>query len=207
MAPKPYPACLCCHAPVQGILELRKRGVISAAGISQIAGVTCNVPQWYVGLIFEPRGTKERPRTPYEARFSAQWCMARALLDGGLDVWSFTREKISDPVAREFAEKVAWSAEELPEFPESFPARVTVTMHDGQRHVAYIAHNLGTPRNPMSAEDIERKFASCSEAAIGAAPTTRLSAAVDSLLLAAGADTFFTQLRSTVVAAGEAKGN
>ncbi len=199
MAPKPYPACLCVHAPVQAILDLRKAGKISPDRIDDIRNIHCNAPNWYIGLIFEPSAGKVSPRTPYEARFSAPWTMARALIDGGIDVWSFTPEKIADPAARAIASKVTYTVEELPEFPESFPARVTVTMRSGEKHVSYIRHNLGTPGNPMSAEDIRLKFLSCATPGIGEAPAREVSLRIESLAEPGAAKQLFEVLHTTQV--------
>ncbi len=199
MAPKPYPACLCVHAPVQAILELRHAGKISAARAGDIASIECDVPNWYVGLIFEPSAGKVAPRTPYEARFSAPWTMARALIDGGIDVWSFSPENIADPAAREIAAKVSYKVEELPEFPESFPARVTVTMRSGEKHVSYIRHNLGTPDNPMSAEDMRRKFFTCATPGIGEARAREISQRIGSLAEPGAAKQLFELLHATQV--------
>jgi 2-methylcitrate dehydratase PrpD len=200
MAPKPYPACLCVHAPMQGILELRAAGKISAQRAGDIANIHCDVPNWYVGLIFEPSAGKNAPRTPYEARFSGPWTMARALLDGGLDVWSFSPEKLSDPAALALCRRTTYKVEALPEFPAAFPARVTVTMSTGETHVAYIAHNLGTPGNPMSAADITGKFMACATPALGEAAAADVSRLIDSLAQDDGAERLFQKLRMLEVA-------
>jgi len=200
MAPKPYPACLCLHAPVQAILALREAGKISAERADDIANIHCDVPDWYVALVFEPAGPKAAPRTPYEARFSAAWTMARALLDGNLDVWSFGPEKIADPLALELARRTTYKAEALPEFPAAFPARVTVTMKSGEKHVQYIAHNLGTPGNPMSAEDIGAKFLACAAPAVGQARAHEVSQSIDALPEDDSAARLFRVLRKLEVA-------
>jgi 2-methylcitrate dehydratase PrpD len=200
MAPKPYPACLCAHAGVQAILKLRAAGRIGPGNAGDIANVHTDVPNWYVGLIFEPAGPKAKPRTPYEARFSGPWTMARALLDGKLDVWSFAPERISDPAALAIAEKCTYAVEALPEFPAAFPARVTVTMKSGEKHVEYIAHNLGTPGNPMTPADMNAKFASCAEPALGEARAGEISRRIDALITDDGARALYAALRGLEVA-------
>lgn len=200
MAPKPYPACLCAHAGVQAILALRAAGKISPERADDIANIHCDVPQWYGPLIFEPAAAKTAPRTAYEARFSGPWTMARALLDGGLDVWSFGTDKLADPRAIALASRVTFKAEELAEFPASFPARVTVTLRSGEKHMQYVAHNLGTPGNPMSAGDIGRKFLACVTPALGAQAAQELSERIDSLSQDDGAARLFTSLRGLEVA-------
>jgi 2-methylcitrate dehydratase PrpD len=199
MAPKPYPACLCVHAPVQAILKLRADGKISAARAGDIANIHCDAPDWYIGLVFEPAPAKAAPRSAYEARFSAPWTMARALLDGGLDVWSFSPEKLADPAALALCARTTYKREALPEFPAAFPARVTATMRSGEKHVEYVAHNLGTPGNPMTAADMERKFLACATPALGAR-AAELSAHFDSLSQDDGAERLFQALRRLEVA-------
>jgi 2-methylcitrate dehydratase PrpD len=200
MAPKPYPACLCVHAPVQAILKLRADGKISAARAGDIANIHCDAPDWYIGLVFEPAPAKGAPRTPYEARFSAPWTMARALLDGDLDVWSFGPDKLSDPAALALCARTTYEAEALPEFPAAFPARVTVTTSSGEKHVEYVRHNLGTPGNPMTAADIERKFLACATPALGAGRAAEISGLIDSLAQDDGAARLFQALRTLEVA-------
>src|SRR6185437_15399874 len=50
MAIKPYPACLAVHPQVQAILELRKRGIISANKLGDIKVIHCEVPRFYIPL-------------------------------------------------------------------------------------------------------------------------------------------------------------
>ena len=161
MAPKPYPACLCVHPQVQAILDLRAREAVSPDRIDAIREIRCDIPEFYIGLVYEPAARKVEVSTPYEARFSAPYCMARALLDGRLDVASFAPDKLSDPKAAAIARKVKFRAEALPEFPQSFPARVTVTNTDGSTAECYIAHNLGSAGNPFSSEQFAEKFQTC----------------------------------------------
>jgi 2-methylcitrate dehydratase PrpD len=199
MAPKPYPACLCVHAPVQAMLKLRERGAIVPERCDDIAAIHCDAPQWYVNLVFEPAAAKSAPRTAYEGRFSAPWCMARAFLDGRLDVWSFSRDKLADPLARSLCERTTYRAEALPEFPSAFPARVAVTLRSGARHVEYVGHNLGTPGNPMSAADIDGKFTTCVAPGLGDAQAAELSALIDALPAADGAARLGARLRAAAI--------
>ena len=174
MAPKPYPACLCVHPQVQAILDLRARGEVSAERIDEIREIRCDVPSFYVGLVYEPAQSKVEIRTAYEARFSAAYCIARALIDGCLDITSFSPEKLKDPVARAIAKKITYRPADLPEFPASFPARVSVTTISGRSVESYIAHNLGSPANPFTPEQFAEKFQICVEPLLGKAASSVL---------------------------------
>jgi 2-methylcitrate dehydratase PrpD len=196
MAPKPYPACLCVHPQVQATLELRARGDIAPDRIDDIVELRCDVPYFYVPLVHEPVANKRAVRTPYEGRFSAAYCMARALLDGALTIASFEPEKLVDPRVAIIAAKVTYRESVLPEFPQSFPARVTAVRRDGTEAVAYVAHNLGSPSNPLSAHDIDRKFLDCTAHVLGDADARDLLAAIRRLPSECSEVDFLTRLRA-----------
>jgi len=199
MAPKPYPACLCVHPQVQAILELRARGDIAPDRIDDIVELRCDVPHFYVPLVHEPVASKRAVRTPYEGRFSAAYCMARALLDGSLTAGSFASDKLADPRAAAIAEKVTYREEALPEFPKSFPARVTAMRRDGSEAMAYVAHNLGSPRNPLTERDMDRKFFDCTAHELGDGQARGLLAAIRGLPTERGEFDFFLRLRAATV--------
>lgn len=178
MAPKPYPACLCVHPVVQAALDLRRRGVLSRETIDDIVEIHCEVPEWYVNLVFQPLAVKARPATAYDGKFSAPYCLARAALDGELGVRSFSAEKLSEPDVRRLAAKVTCQARGFAEFPESFPAFVRVVMKSGDRHESLVRHNLGSARAPLSAADIEAKFRSNVEFAVGRTAADALHGAI-----------------------------
>lgn len=71
MAPKPYPAYLCVHPQVQAILRLREQGIISPERLDDIREIRCDIPRFYVDLVYEPAGSKREVRASYEGRFSA----------------------------------------------------------------------------------------------------------------------------------------
>ena len=197
VAPKPYPACLCVHPLVQAALELRKRGVLTPERADAIESIDCEVPQWYLNLIFEPPAQKADPRNAYEGRFSGPYCIARAVLDGKLGVDSFTPEKIADPRIRTISQKVRYHVKPFAEFPESFPARIRVTSRDGVDE-AFIPHNLGSHRNPLGADGIEAKFRDNADLAVGAAAAKRLHRAIREME-SASSENFWSTLRDTVV--------
>lgn len=196
MGAKPYPACLCVHPQVQAVLELRARGEVAPDRLDEITEIRCDVPAFYVPLVYEPAQHKRLVRTPYEARFSAAYCIARAILDGELTIASFAPAKLFDPRAIALAQKVTYCEDALPEFPHSFPARVTVIRRSGVAAAAYIPHNLGSPMNPLSAEQIDAKFLACSVSAIGNQTAGELLISIHRLPEDVGTPPFYASLRS-----------
>jgi 2-methylcitrate dehydratase PrpD len=199
MAAKPYPACGLVHGQVQATLELRARGDISPDHIDDIVELRCDVPPLYVPIVHEPMARKRAVRTPYEGRFSAAYCMARALLDGCLNVNSFTPDKLTDARVTAITAKVTYREEDLPEFPRSLPARVTAVRRDGTEAAAYVAHNLGSVDNPLGDGDIDRKFLDCTTKALGELSSRSLLASIRRLPIERSERDFFMQLRAARV--------
>jgi len=181
MAPKPYPACLCVHAVVEAALDLRRRGILASDRMQEIETIECEVPDWYVNLVFEPVALKAAPLTVYDGRFSAAFCLARAVLDGKLGIQSFGPEKLHDPLMREIAGKVTYRARTFPEFPASFPALVRAHLNDDAVHESFVPHNLGSAAAPFTAPDVESKFRENVEFAIGKESADRLHEAIVNL--------------------------
>lgn len=194
MGPKPYPACLCVHPQVQAVLQLRREGVVRPDHIEDIEKIECDVPELYVPLVYEPREHKVHVRSAYEARFSAPYCMARALLDGYLDASSFGPTQRADPRAKAVAGRVTWKVASLTEYPASFPARVRVTLRNGRTHEAYVRHNLGNPANPMDDAQLGAKFLQCTTEIVGDSAAKRLQIALRALAGAGETRTFFNAL-------------
>jgi 2-methylcitrate dehydratase PrpD len=103
------------------------------------------------------------PRTGLEAKFSAEACLALALVDGKVDINSFTDDKIR---SKEFQKVMARVKRQVvsgsQEGPEEFgPAKVRVVMKDGKVLEATVVKAKGNPENPMSRQEIQEKYKGC----------------------------------------------
>jgi 2-methylcitrate dehydratase PrpD len=52
---------------------------------------------------------------------------------------------------------------------------VVVTLHDGRTLERHVAHNLGTPDNPMTDQQLEDKFVGLASPVLGQARTEELA--------------------------------
>lgn len=107
---------------------------------------------------------------------------------------SFDEAHRNDPRERAVAERVTWRVAELPEFPQSFPARLRVVFRNGDSHEAYVRHNLGSPGNPMDASAIASKFLGCTAPVLGDDAARDLQRAVRELPGAPDTQPFFSAL-------------
>jgi 2-methylcitrate dehydratase PrpD len=104
---------------------------------------------------------KERlPRTSYQAKFSMAYCVAVALLDGRVGLEQFSLERMSDPAIGEMIERIRVNvADDLTvKYPAAWPARLTLTMADGEVLRGAADYPRGNPENPVSTAELEDKF-------------------------------------------------
>lgn len=161
---KPYPACHCAHGSIDCALELRVQGVTP----DDIADVECFVPPLAADLICEPWENKLEPQNPYIAKFSLPYLVAAAFVEGRVNRGSFTSDAIRHSEVTKLMERVRWSTWLDSDFPDVFPGRVIVTLHDGRRVEAVVPINRGHPDNPLEDDEVTAKFLDNAEGIVGA---------------------------------------
>jgi 2-methylcitrate dehydratase PrpD len=152
--------------PVQP-LHPRGRGRRPAAarpGLApaDVTAIELGVAKPVLRTIAEPPEAKARPASGYHAAFSGPCTVAAALLRGGLGV---SREDFTDAAARDprrlaLAALVRCVEDERcsASFPHAFPAVLRVTTRTGEELEARVEVNRGGPGNPLSDEELARKF-------------------------------------------------
>jgi 2-methylcitrate dehydratase PrpD len=147
---KPHASCRHTHAAIDCALELRPR--IAAERIEAIDLETYPAT---LALCDRPL-----PSTPYEAKFSVQFCLASALLRGNAGLRAFGEDSLRDPTVRALTSRVRARVEPRIEarYPAEWPARVRVRLANGETLVAESAHPKGDPEVPLSPGEIESTF-------------------------------------------------
>ena len=160
---KPYPANHYTHAGVDAALAVRRaHGPLDP---DEIERIELGVARSALRTIGEPREEKTRPRSGYHAQFSGPFTVAAALLGGGggLGVWfeDFSDAMARDPRRLALAEKVHTVVDEACDqlFPRQFPAVLRVHLVDGTTYEERVMRNRGGPDNPLSQDELRRKFA------------------------------------------------
>ena len=148
---KPYPCCLLTHRCIDAILYLIKE---YGVGANDVESVECRTSEFLPQALIHAR-----PRTALEGKFSMQYCMAIALLDGRVGLKQFTDAKVLYPKAQELLEKVTYVHPEglMPLQSEA----VTIKLKDGRELSHEVAIPKGDPRNPMSEEELASKYREC----------------------------------------------
>jgi 2-methylcitrate dehydratase PrpD len=155
---KPYPANHFTHAAIDCALALRSR--VDVAAIEEIvvgvAGPTLRT-------IAEPRESKAKPATGYQAQFSGPFTVAAAFVGGsglGLGFDDVSDERVADRRCLALAARVRCVADPRCDeiFPHQFPATMKVRLADGTELEHAVLANRGGPANPLTPAELQRKF-------------------------------------------------
>jgi 2-methylcitrate dehydratase len=142
-------------SPITAALELSRQ--IAADDIREVTVYTYHFAWDVIGR--EPE--KWRPTTRESADHSMPYVVAAALIDGRFGDEVFSPERLQDARIRNLMDRIA--VKEDPELTRRFtegqlPCRIEIASHGGERKTASTDYPRGHYQNPMSDEEIEKKF-------------------------------------------------
>ncbi len=115
-----------------------------------------------VDILFDP--AKYKPASRETADHSLPYCIAAAIVDRKITTDQFNEERIKDPKIMSVINKI--KGEASVEFEKNFPAKqqskVTIKLKNGKVYSSQLDYPKGDPREPMTDEDLQSKFASLS---------------------------------------------
>jgi 2-methylcitrate dehydratase PrpD len=145
---KPYPACQLSHASLDA---LRACGAFEPADVERI---TFAVPDGVSTIVCG----KPVPRTPYEGKFSLEYCAGALLADGDLTVASFEPEALERADVLGLAARVLWSDRPFDGAPADAPGICEVKLRDDTVMRGEVAKSRGGPDAPLSDDEVRAKF-------------------------------------------------
>ncbi|MEI7712192.1 MAG: MmgE/PrpD family protein [Rhodospirillales bacterium] len=163
---KAYPCGIVIQPIIDACLQLRREKGVVADGIARV-------------YIQASPGTmalcnNRNPKDELQAHVSLHHWVAVSFIRGTARIQDMdTETAVRDPALMAFQDKV--EAVLNPSI-GSDAAEITLTMHDGTKHVCKIDHCIGSATNPMSDAELERKFVDMSEPVVGVARTRELVA-------------------------------
>ncbi len=171
---KPYPCCRCNHTAIGLGIKLREQGV-RPSDVRAVEIGMGNVNWLTVGEPYDLRRD-----SVVHAQFNAAYSFARALTDARVDLRSYQQAAISDPAVAALAAKIRAIDDPAIEATAIEPARVKVTLNDGNVIEVRSDTVKGSPQEPMSEDELLVKFRGCLEFGLGAAraDTDRLADAI-----------------------------
>ena len=163
IAIKQYPCCGSTHPAVDAMLALVTENSLQPHDVERVVSWT------------HPRRlahtNRPHPRSALDAKFSVQYCLARALTDHRVVLSHFEGDAYADPRVAEVLERV--EAAPHPQMDagstDHFGAEVTIYTRDGRRLSRSVDRPLGrTSANPLPRELLEAKFLDCAGRAVRA---------------------------------------
>ena len=175
---KRYPACGGTHCALDAIIYLKKKYGFS---FDQIKAIQCNAHPLAKKVLLYPR-----PQTPLEGKFSMEFSLAVAAIEGQASKKQYDQSLIDDPRVTALMKKISFH-EDAQLFPnasaDAVPAEVTVDV-GSQSFIKKVLIPSGDPRNPMQDSDRLDKFLSCTNRILKDETANKLWQKLESLELA-----------------------
>jgi 2-methylcitrate dehydratase PrpD len=151
---KAYPCGGLTHTSIEAALALRER---IGTRLDAVKGIHC-----YVTRNAGQRAGTQYPSTVESAKFSVAYLVPYALVHGAPRIAAFTEKALADEHIKALAKVVTASIDpDLGPGTDGSPARIRVTMADGQVIEERKDNPSGSSRNPMTQAQIEEKFTDC----------------------------------------------
>ncbi len=180
---KPYPCCGSTHASINRMLDLTTTYNLTPDQIARIEVMP--------HLRRLPHTNNPDPRTPLGAKFSIQYCVARALTDRAVKLDQFEGEAHFDPAIRALMQRV--EARPHPDMPADsafqWGSEVVVHTTDGKRLASRLDDypSRGPAGIPMTRDELWTKFSDCAERALPRAKVAPLFEKLGAIETVAGA--------------------
>jgi 2-methylcitrate dehydratase PrpD len=194
IAIKQYPCCGSTHSALDAMLKLVREHKPDAADIER-------VDVWTHARRLEHTNRPD-PKSDLDAKFSVQYCMARALLDRRIAIEHFEGKAHEEQKVRKLLPRVHAAPYTTAQFPEDnhFGAEVKVLLRGGKLLGAKVNEPFGrTSENPLPAGLLKEKFENC---AVRALPRERVAALYSAIQ---GFENLKDVREMTAIIAGEAR--
>ena len=123
-----------------------------------IQAIVCRTAEGPIHRLWEPLAEKQRPTTPYGAKFSLPYCIALVLVEGQAGVDGFSETHTRDPRILAVAGKVRYVVDPTLPYPQRFTGHVRVELADGRVLEDTQDAPRGGPEHPLAVEELEAKF-------------------------------------------------
>jgi 2-methylcitrate dehydratase PrpD len=171
---KPYPCGGLTHTSIEAALELRGK---VGARLAEIKSIHC-----FVARSAGQRAGTQYPTTVEAAKFSVGYLVPYALVHGAPKIAAFTERALQDERLKALAATVTASVDpELGPGGDDSPARIRITLADGQVLEQRKDYASGSYRNPITPAQLEEKFFDCVAQAMSPAVAQNVLAVLNRL--------------------------
>lgn len=148
---KIHGGCRHLHAPIDAVMELMRKHEILPEDIEIIESRTYPVAMDFVGVSDPKKGS--------EGEFSLPFAISVAVLEGKVDPWKFTDQKVNDDSIKSFMDRVKVRVDDqlAEEYPQKRGTLVTIVTRKNKFSLK-LDHAKGEPEFPVSRLEVEDKF-------------------------------------------------
>jgi 2-methylcitrate dehydratase len=172
---KAFPTEALTHTPISAVLDLVKSNDLQP---EQVEKIQIRSLARAADILSDP--SKYDPHTRETADHSLPYVIAAALVERQVTPVQFTMEKIMDAKIRAQLKKVEVVAD--PEIEKVFPALqrviVNITTTDGRTFTKQLDFPKGDPRNPLTDQEVEEKFAALAEGVLSSGAQKKVKEAI-----------------------------
>jgi 2-methylcitrate dehydratase PrpD len=152
---KKFPSCAFSHPVIDAALSITQDPKYDASKVERVEG--------HIHELADQILIHREVNTGLEAKFSMEACLALALVDRGVNMKSFTDERVGSKDIKDMMARI--QRKNLPKTengPVEFgPATIKVLLKGGTILEASVAKARGNPENPMSRQEIQDKYVEC----------------------------------------------
>ena len=171
---KPYPVCRWAHAPVEGVLALRRAHNLTGERVERI-----EVETFHEAVCL----ATNRPRTTEEAQYSTSFPCAVAMVRGGVKADDIGENALDDPEILRLSTSMTMTESDRANaaFPDRRLARVSLILTDGTRlDGPYLTPKWDAGLPPSEAE-LREKYHGLADPVIGPARASAIENALNAL--------------------------
>jgi 2-methylcitrate dehydratase PrpD len=151
------------HPTIDAIIAMRREHDLAADAVDVIEPRVHSYLSWVMA--------KESPTTGLDGKFSSYHCAAVAMVDGSAGIHQFTDERVNAPEVVAMRERVKFHYDDSL---AKDTATVSIRMRNGREFTHTTRHNKGTPGNPMSDDELSRKFSDLASSVVGPARSRQI---------------------------------
>ena len=170
---KQYPCCASTHPAVDCMLALRKEHNLKPVDVEKIESYTHSRRLAHTD--------RPQPKSEIDAKFSVQYAISRALIEGKIIAPYFEGDAYKDPALQIVMRKVQVAPYTTEQFPADnhFGAELRVTLTNGNVLVKKVDQPHGrTSTAPLSVEALKAKFDNCIAGIVSDADAQKLYSAI-----------------------------
>ena len=153
---KRYPSCWATTSSIDGILGIAREQDLSIEDVDRIDITMTPYPYKLVGHPFE---VGDNPRV--NAQFNVRYCVANALMRGGLRLEHFDEPALSEPKLMKMIERIDVTADSDLEKQGHNAAVMRVKTMQGITYEKMVGSPRGGPGNPLTGEEHIQRFNDC----------------------------------------------